>query len=233
VVRSGGRRSLGDCASIPTSGMRRAAVKISAGISVLSTALVAYFLLVRPRVLGWGATSRERLMALPDDELVSSPNIQATRGITVRTPTQMVWPWIAQMGQGRGGLYSYDELENLVGCEMHSADRVVDEWQAVAAGDAFKLHPDAELEVASVELGRALIVRGGVPLREASAPPFEFSWAFVLEAQSADTTRLLVRERYRYTRRWAGLVVEPVQPVSFLMTEKMLRGIRDRAEGRR
>ena len=199
----------------------------------MTGALVAYVLLVRPRILGWGATAQERLATLPGDELVSSANVQATRAITVNTATQMVWPWVAQMGQGRGGLYSYDELENLVGCDMHSADRIVDEWQAVAAGDAFKLHPDVELEVASVELRRALIVRGGVPLREASAPPFDFSWAFVLEAQSAHTTRLLVRERYRYTRRWAALVVEPVQVVSFLMTEKMLRGIRDRAEGRR
>jgi hypothetical protein len=171
-------------------------------------ALVVYVLLVRPRLLGWGATPQERPATMPGDELVSSANIQATRGITVHKATQLVSPWIAQMGQGRGGLYTYDELENLVGCDMHSADRIVDEWQAVAACDAFKLHPHAELEVASVELGRAHIVRGGVPLREASAPPFDFSWAFVLKAQSADMTRLLVRERYRYTRRWAALVVE-------------------------
>lgn len=210
--------------------MRRAVVKTNTGISVLSGALVAYVLLLRPRVLGWGATSHERLMALPGDELVSSASLQATRAITVCTPSEMVWPWIAQMGQGRAGLYSYDELENLVGCNMRSADRIVDEWQAIAPGDPFKLHPEAALEVASVDLGRALVVRGGVQLREDSAPPFDFSWAFVLAAQSADTTRLLVRERYGYTRRWAALVVEPVQVVSFLMTEKMLRGIRDRAE---
>ena len=210
--------------------VRRAVVKISAAIRMLAGGLFAYVVLIRPRLLSWGATSKEREAALPGDELLSAANIQATRAVTVHAPTGRVWPWIVQMGQGRGGLYSYDQLENLVGCDMHSAERIVEEWQALAPGDAFKLHPDAALEVAVVELGRALVVRGGVPLQQDSAPPFDFSWAFVLEARSDHSTRLLVRERYRYTRRWAALVVEPVQAISFLMTEKMLRGIRDRAE---
>jgi hypothetical protein len=77
-----------------------------------------------------------------------------------------------------------------------------------------------------------LVVRGGVPLSQKSAPPYDFSWAFVLQARADGATRLVVRERYRYTRRWTPLMIEPVQVVSFVMTEKMLRGIRDRAEGR-
>ncbi len=210
--------------------MRRPVIKIGAGISVAAGALAAHVLLLRPWLLCWGATREERIALLPGDELVSSANIQATRAITVHAPTEKVWPWIAQMGQGRGGLYSYDALENLVGCNMHSAEKIVEEWQVIAPGDPFKLHPGAELEVAIVELGRALVVRGGVQLSEDGAPPFDFTWAFVLEARTADTTRLLVRERYQYARRWSALVVEPVQAVSFVMTKKMLHGIRDRAE---
>jgi hypothetical protein len=196
-------------------------------------AVAAYAGLVRPRLLGWGATADERTADLPGDDLVARPDLQATRAITVHTPASEVWPWIAQMGQGRGGLYAYDALENLVGCDMHSADRVVPEWQEVAVGDQFRLHPDVALEVALVEPGRALVVHGGVPMGGQSAPPFDFVWAFVLNDRPDGATRLLVRERYRYTRRWAVLLVEPVEAMSFAMTQKMLRGIRDRAEGRR
>jgi len=133
------------------------------------------------------------------------------------------------LGQGRGGFYSYDFLENLVGCDIHSADRIVPEWQDVGVGDEVKLHPKVALAVAALEPGRSLVLRGGVPMGN-TPPPYDFTWAFVLRERPDRTTRLLVRERYAYTRRWAPLVVEPVEAVSFVMSQKMLRGIRDRAE---
>jgi hypothetical protein len=187
--------------------------------------------LVRSRLLHWGAATQERAAPLPGDDLVTPADLEATRAISVHATAAAVWPWIAQMGQGRGGLYSYDTLENLLGCDMHSTDRIVEEWQDVRVGDRFRLHPDVALAVAHVEPGRALVVQGAIPLDEATAPPFDFSWAFVLTERNDGTTRLLVRERYRYTRRWAPLLVEPVEAISFVMTQKMLRGIRERAEG--
>jgi hypothetical protein len=140
-----------------------------------------------------------------------------------------VWPWIAQLGQGRGGFYSYDALENLVGCDIHSADRVVPEWQDLKVGDQVKLAPEVGVGVTVVEPGRALMLRGGVPMG-AVPPPYDFTWAFVLREQPDGTTRLLVRERYAYTQRWAPFLVEPVAVVAFVMSQRMLRGIRDRAE---
>ena len=200
--------------------------------AALVGAAVTYARCVRPRLLGWGASPEESAATLPGDELMSSADVQATRAITVRSPVAAVRPWIAQMGQGRGGLDSYDALENLFGCEMHSAERLVDEWQDVAVGDPFRLHPAVALRVARVDPGRSLVLRGAVPLSETAAPPYDFSWAFVLDAAVDGSTRLVVRERYRYTRRWGPLLVEPIQLVSFVMSAKMLRGIRDRAEGR-
>jgi hypothetical protein len=147
----------------------------------------------------------------------------------VHTSADQVWPWIAQLGQGRGGFYSYDVLENLVGCDIHSADQIVPEWQDIKVGDQVNLHPEIGLGVAVVELGRALVLRGGVPMG-AAPPPYDFTWAFVLQEQPEATTRLLVRERYAYTQRWAPLLVEPVAVVAFVMSQRMLRGIRDRAE---
>jgi hypothetical protein len=152
-----------------------------------------------------------------------------TRGITVHAGADQVWPWIAQLGQGRGGFYSYDALENLVGCDIHSADRVVAEWQDIKVGDQVKLHPEVGLAVTAVEQGRALVLRGGVPMGQVPAP-YDFTWAFVVREQPDGTTRLLARERYGYTRRWARFLVEPTAVVAFVMTQRMLRGIRDRAE---
>ena len=194
-------------------------------------AAAGYWFVVRPRLLRWGAIDDEVDVLLPGDDLVPNAHLTATRAIGVRATPSEVWPWIAQMGQGRGGLYSYDALENLVGCDIHSADRIVPEWQDVAVGDDFRLHPEVPLSVVLVEPGRALVVRGAVEMGEdAPAPPYDFTWAFVLRDREDGTTRLLVRERYRYTERWAPLLVEAVELVSSVMSQKMLHGIRDRAE---
>lgn len=112
---------------------------------------------------------------------------------------------------------------------MMMRDRVVPEWQDLKVGDQLNLAPEVGLGVAVVEQGRALVLRGGVPMG-ATPPPYDFTWAFVLREQPDGTTRLLVRERYASTQRWAGFLVEPVAMVSFVMSQRMLRGIRDRAE---
>jgi hypothetical protein len=195
----------------------------------LGGAVAASVALVRARYLRWGATDEELGMALPGDALVPDADLTATRAVTVHAGGDGVWPWIAQLGQGRGGFYSYDFLENLVGCDIHSADRVVREWQAIDVGDQVNLHPEVGLIAAVVEPGRALVLRGGVPVGR-MPPPYDFSWAFVLRDRADGTTRLLVRERYGYARRWAGLLVEPTELISFVMSRRMLRGIKERAE---
>ncbi len=162
-------------------------------------------------------------------ELIANADLTATRAITVRASAEQVWPWLAQLGQGRGGFYSYDFLENLVGCDIHSADRIVPEWQDVGVGDEVRFAPGVGLAMASLERGRSLVLRGGVPVGK-TAPPYDFTWAFELRDQPDETTRLLVRERYAYTRPWARLIVEPTEVLSFVMSEKMLQGIKDRAE---
>ena len=179
--------------------------------------------------LSWGTTREEATGPQPGDGILSGADLTATRAVTIEAAADRVWPWIAQLGQGRGGLYSYDWLENLLGCNIHSADRVVPQWQRVEVGDEVKLHPQVSLAVASVEPGRALILRGGVPMGS-TPPPYDFTWAFVLRHAPGAGTRLIVRERYRYVRRWAPLLVEPICMVSFVMSQRMLRGIRSRAE---
>ncbi|MEY2567692.1 MAG: hypothetical protein QOE35_2221 [Actinomycetota bacterium] len=209
------------------SGSRRARVLLSKVAAVVSGVV-----LFRRWQVRWGATDAEVGADLPGDELMLRADRSTTRAVTIAAPPNEVWPWLAQMGQGRGGLYSYDVLENLIGCDIHSANRIVEEWQHVTVGDPFRLHPDLALRVVGVEPDHALVIQGGVPMGDA-APPYDFTWAFVLDELTDGTTRLVIRERYTFTRWWASLVVDSVTPVSFVMTRKMLLGIRARAERRR
>ncbi len=197
--------------------------------ALIAVATATYAVAIRPWQLRWGTTSEEPDAALAGDDVLASPDLVATRAITIHAAADDVWPWIAQLGQGRGGFYTYDALENLVGCDIHSADRVVSAWQDITVGDRINLHPDVSLAVNAVAPGRGLVLRGGVPMGAVPAP-YDFTWAFVLRPQPDGTTRLVVRERYSYTQPWARLLVEPVTFVSFAMTQRMLRGIRDRAE---
>jgi hypothetical protein len=184
---------------------------------------------MRFRYLRWGATDREVGDSLPGDDLIPNPDMIATRAIAIHAAADRVWPWIAQLGQGRGGFYSYDWVENLVGCKIHSSNRILLELQDIKVGDEIRLAPQVGLVVALVEQGRSLVLRGGVPMGKRAAP-YDFTWAFTLREEPDGTTRLLVRERYVYMRAWARLIVAPTELLSFAMSQKMLRGIRDRAE---
>jgi hypothetical protein len=199
------------------------------GITAIGGAAVAGVLAVRRWQLRWGATGQEAGGCLPGDDIIATPDLTATRAITIDTPIGQVWPWIAQLGQGRGGFYSYDFLENLVGCDIHSANRIMPAWQDISPGDQIRLAPQVALAVATVEAGQSLVLRGDDPTGNAS-PPYDFTWAFVLKDAPGGATRLVVRERYAFLRPWARVLVEPVEAVSFVMSQKMLRGIRDRAE---
>ena len=126
--------------------------------AAIGSIAAAYILLVRPRLLRWGATEEETEEPLPGDDLIAHPHLVATRAIAIHAPSADVWPWIAQLGQGRGGFYSYDFLENLLGCHIHSADRVVPEWQQVSVGEQVKLAPEVSLTVGVMERGRSLVV---------------------------------------------------------------------------
>jgi hypothetical protein len=226
--------------------MKRAIV--ASTIAFIGAAVSLTAVTARWTSLHWGATVHEAEEELPGDDHVGAGALTATRAITIDAPPDRVWPWIAQLGQGRGGFYSYDWLENLVGCDIHSADTIVEPWQHVEPGDPVRLHPELALTVASVEPGHSLVLHGAPPAPtgegrsvgkgEGEPPKWAkepgginaFTWTFVVRKHPAGTTRLLVRERYAVTSRWARLFLEPVTAVSSVMSQKMLRGIRDRAE---
>jgi hypothetical protein len=98
--------------------------------------------------------------SFPGDALIADADLTATRAISVRAPRDEVWPWIAQLGQGRGRFYTYDFVENLVGCDIHRADRLP-EWQDLGVGDDARLAPRVGLAVAALEPGRSSFSEAG------------------------------------------------------------------------
>ena len=208
---------------------------------VLAGGLVAGLAAARLVQREWGATDDEVAAELPGDRILGQADRTATRAVSIQAPAEDVWPWLAQLGQGRGGFYSYDGLQSLLGLDIRNADDVVPEWQDIAVGDRVRLAPGMELTAAVVRPEEALVLRGlPVDAREAAADadaparlmPFAFTWAFVLRPGPRGSTRLVVRERYTYLESWAAPMVETVQVASFIMTERMLRGIKQRAEYR-
>lgn len=181
----------------------------------------------------WGATADEQRMALPGDELVPQPRLRYTRAITIHAPAAVVWQWLVQIGQGRGGLYSYDGLENLIGCDLHSADRIQPEWQELKVGDHVLFGP-AEKKfpgqvVVQVEPEQALVM---VALDPQTRQEVRFAtWAFRLLALDDSTTRLIVRGLNGHPPGLGNTVIwRMVEPVSFVMERKMLQGIKARGE---
>jgi hypothetical protein len=150
-----------------------------------------------------------------------------------------VWPWVAQIGQDRAGFYSYELLENLVGCEMRNLDYLIPALQGWQVGDKLWMFPPQKLggigqaPLAIYQPGRALVFytrRTGTTLDD---PP-DGTWAFVVEPRDAATSRLVMRARARGTLGLLGAAFNRgiFEPVHFVMERKMMEGIRARAEGR-
>ncbi len=195
------------------------------GAAAIAVTIVASPLL-RPWYSKWGASETEVKKRLPGDEQVPEPNLASTRAITINAPIARVWPWLVQMGQGRGGLYSYERLENLVGCDMHNSGQIIPEHQHLSVGDKVRLSKGEGTPyfvVKAIEPGRAIILGGDDP---------PTTWAFILEPINEDSTRLIIRFRQAYEPSFGNVIAWRVftDPITFVMERKMLQGIKVRAE---
>lgn len=183
----------------------------------------------------WGLSPELAERALPGDALAGPEAYQWTHGLEIDAPAEQVWPWVAQVGQGRGGFYSYELLENLVGCGIHNADRVHPEWQAPQAGDTLHLHPDMPLPVVEVAPGRHLLA--GAVIDPATGQAGEgpgalrISWLFLVEPVDALRCRFISRFRLQAPAGTPGMSVGFIEPVGFVMDRRMLLGVRERAGG--
>ena len=207
-------------------------------LAVTFAAIVAVFLwFVRPWYLDWGATAAERTRVLPGDEIIPHAASQQTRALTIDAPAEAVWPWLAQVGQDRGGFYSFDLLENLVGCEMPTRDVLRPGKQSWSPGDKLWMYPQEKAGgagFATVHVfvpGRVLgfgVRMLGVGLDQ----PETGSWTWVLEPIGADRTRLLIRGRGEVRPSLLGVAFDRgfFEPVHFVMERRMMIGLREVVE---
>ena len=184
----------------------------------------AYSPPARRRYLTWGATAEEADRAMPGDDLLPEPDLLSTRAITIAAAPSTVWPWLVQMGSGRGGAYSYDWIENLFGLQMHSADEILPQFQRLAVGDVLPVGPTGPgMRVEICDPEQALVFR---------SEDGNWVWIFCLYTYWLGT-RLVSRNRiavpdHSLTRRLVNRAV--MEPGSLVMERRMLMGLKERAE---
>jgi hypothetical protein len=210
---------------------------------ILALALVAiganFAAYTRPWFLQWGATAAELNRGLPGDEIVPDAASQYTRAVTIDAPVEEVWPWLAQLGQDRSGFYSFDLLENLVGCQMPVDDVLRPAKQTWQEGDRLWMYPKEKAGGAGFATlrtyvpGRAMGFATRAPGTMVDEPE-DGSWSFVLEPIDGRTTRFLIRGRLAPGRSSAGLAFDRLffEPAHFFMERRMMLGIKALAEGR-
>jgi hypothetical protein len=182
-----------------------------------------YALLIRPWQLRWGATSREAAAVMPGDDIVGRPHLQATRAIEIAAGPAEIWPWLAQMGgYTRAGWYSYDHLDN---GGRPSARRIIPELQALRVGDVLPTAPDGTgYTVEAVAPRRHLVLA----IRH---PDVQISLACLLRPVRVERTRLVVRMRLHAAPTPRGVCyLAAMDAGDFVMTHRMLAGIRRRAQ---
>jgi hypothetical protein len=199
--------------------LRKKTFLVSAGALIGGVALYRSFL--RESILTWGSTRDEASRRLPGDELLEAADGVATRAITINAPPKAVWPWIAQMGPSpRGGAYTYDWIENLLGLNMHSVDHVLPEFQHPRVGDGFGYGPN-KMSFRLVQPEHVLA---------AQSEDSNWVWTFVIEGTQDGNTRLISRNRFRLPTLKDKIGMIPMEPASLVMERSMLYGIKKRAE---
>jgi len=190
----------------------------------------------------WGATDEELGRAWLGDDLVPRTRGGFTHAITIRAPASQVYPWVAQIGQNKGGFYSYEFLENLVGCNIHNTDRLLPGCEEVKTGELLWLHPKAGVPIERIEAGHGFVMHGllntstGETISSVAAMPASFvnvSWLFYVYDIGGGYTRFVSRWRLDYPPGFKNELMFGrwlLEPVAAVMDIKMLRGVRKRAQ---
>ncbi|MBI9047124.1 MAG: hypothetical protein JEZ06_21740 [Anaerolineaceae bacterium] len=200
----------------------------------------------RKKNIRWGASQNEVSKPLPGDQLISKTRLRSTRAITINQTPDKIWPWLIQIGFQRAGWYSYDTLEKLAGVaefvDGHSAMRIIPALQNIQPGDTIQAGPEPYIsflvetldEPSAFVLSSYLNPISGLTLERGikTQGPRAFGiWSFNIQPKNAHQSRLIVRFQMDYEPGWLSLLMFPVlEPAVFIMEQKMLRGIKKRAE---
>jgi len=185
----------------------------------------------------WGASEEEIAASYPGDELIEPPADQTTMAVTVAAPAEVIWSWLVQIGQDRGGMYSYDRLEQAVGLDIQSAETINPAWQHLEPDDRVRLVPSGwgplpdgyAFRVSMVDPPRALVLRQGPP-----QDPWDGVWTFAIRPVGPGLCRLISRTRTHRNRGAAQAALRATTtlgaPITWFMTRKMLLTLKERAE---
>lgn len=182
----------------------------------------------------WGTLGTEATDPLPGDELITHPKWSYTLGVSINAPPEAVWPWIAQVGQGRGGFYTYQTLENLVGCKITNTTEILPEHQHPQVGDGIHLHWDTPpLRIETVDPPNAFVLFGS-PVEVGGEEVWGRStWQFIVKADADGGSRLLTRGHYDHALNWKSRLMFgrfPMEVITYVMSRKMMLEIKRLAE---
>ncbi len=171
--------------------------------------------------------------------MVPEPRWSYTLGVAVDASPEAVWPWIAQIGQGRGGFYTYQTLENMAGCKITNTTEVLPDHQHPAVGQDIFLHPTAQpLRMEIVDPPGALVLSGSPVDIGGEESWAKSTWQFAVnpgsDGGSRSGSRLLTRGRYDYSPDWMSRLAFgrfPMEVFTFVMSRKMMLEIKRLAEG--
>ena len=210
------------------------------GVMIIIACYLTLFL--KPLRDRWGLKKEDLNKTFPGDEIIAKPNNQFTHAIAIDAPREKVWCWVAQMGQGRGGFYSYEALENLTGLNIYNADRILPEFQNPKLGDLIPFGPNDAYPLVVCEPGKAMAIGlsfdmdKGTPFNPEVTPfpknYFQLTWLWHVESVDAYHSRFYSRNRVVYNpslknKLMMGLLFESIV---FAMDRKMCLGIKKRAE---
>jgi hypothetical protein len=201
---------------------------MAATLVVVLTFSMLYWFPIRRWMNRWGATPSDLTRAMAGDGLLANPTYSGTTAIIINAAPEHIWPWLVQIGYQRGGLYSYDWLDRVFGyLDRPSATRILPEFQHLAVGDHIPLGRGPSWPVAAVDANRALVL----DMRNLGG--FDWVWQFGLYPIGENRTQLVSRSRVRTHTAWARLATYAIEPTGFVMTRRMLLGLKQRAEALR
>jgi hypothetical protein len=216
---------------------------LRAGVAMLAVFVAAgltYHFALRDWCLGWGTTPSEVHSVLPGDALFPVFAAEATHAITIQAPPERVWAWIMQIGQDRGGFYSYSLFEDVAGCDMPKVEHLVAEWKPRTVGETVwfatpkRFSGQGRMIAAVVQPQRSFVMVSvkDWAMLQAGRPAQESSWSFTLIPLGAGQTRLIARVRGETPKTVTSRAVGRLfwEPMHFIMEQKMLRTIRDLSE---
>jgi hypothetical protein len=183
--------------------------------------VVTYLLVIRPWHLKWGATREELLLALPGDKNVHTPDFNATRGITIHSTPELVWPWIIQIGSKRAGWYSIDWMDN---AGIKSADQILPEFQTIEVGQFIPFTPDQ---------------KNGMWVNDFKEHEYilwvdkegKATWLWYVYPIDQTRSRLVTRLRTKYNWKGIWIIYYMLYDIGdIVMMSKCMNGIKVRAE---